>query len=93
MVNVSDKAVTMRSATAQGRIFIPKIAYDLIQNSRESQENIDADSELSQRREKTRAKGDVLTVARLAGIMSGYSSTLCKASSHACFPSAKELPN
>lgn len=72
MVNVSDKIVTKRSATASGRIHIPKIAYDLIAGPTTP----DTASETSVTKtatqialEKARSKGNVLTVAQLAAIM------------------------
>ena len=54
MVSVSDKASTVRSATAGGRISISRVAYALLQQ---------------QDGTKRTAKGDVFTVAQLAGIM------------------------
>ncbi|OJA07634.1 hypothetical protein AZE42_01106 [Rhizopogon vesiculosus] len=62
MVDVSSKGVTKRSATASGRIYIPKSAYDLITGSDDA---YDADEAF----QKARSKGDVLTVAQLAAIM------------------------
>ncbi len=50
MVDVSDKDITERSATAEGRILTPPRILEAV-------------------REKTAAKGDVLSVAQLAGIM------------------------
>ncbi|MCR9126144.1 MAG: cyclic pyranopterin monophosphate synthase MoaC [Rhodobacteraceae bacterium] len=50
MVDVSDKAVTARVATAEGHVSMARATYDLIAEGRAS-------------------KGDVLGVARLAGIM------------------------
>jgi cyclic pyranopterin monophosphate synthase len=49
MVDVSDKAVTSRSATAAGSIRMSQVAYDAIAT-------------------QAVAKGDVLAVARIAGI-------------------------
>ncbi|KAH8120022.1 molybdenum cofactor biosynthesis prote, partial [Phellopilus nigrolimitatus] len=66
MVDVSGKEITQRSATAQGRIYIPEIAYNLVRNPSKS---TIADTDTAVRRERSRAKGDVLTVAQLAGIM------------------------
>ena len=63
MVDVSDKLPSKRSATAIGRIYIPQVAYDLIASSG------DDDTNLSSAQEKAKKKGDVLTVAQLAGIM------------------------
>jgi molybdenum cofactor biosynthesis protein MoaC len=78
MVDVSNKQPTKRTATATGRIYIPKIAYHLVTKTYTSEE---ADSKDSSREtqagdvqwdkaiEKARRKGDALTVAHLAGIM------------------------
>lgn len=68
MVNVADKTPTKRSATAIGRIYIPRVAYELITHpdSANDTENYDADPRAKR---KARAKGDVLTVAQLAAIM------------------------
>ena len=62
MVDVGSKDATKRVATAVGRIYIPKCAYDLV--TRTSKAN--GTGEASQ---KVRSKGDVLTVAQLAAIM------------------------
>jgi len=66
MVDVSDKAPTTRSATASGRIYITKTAYELITST--YPENAKTSAE-SQAVEKARRKGDALTIAQLAGIM------------------------
>lgn len=50
MVDVSDKAVTSRVATAEGHVSMAQATYDIIAQGRAK-------------------KGDVLSVARLAGIM------------------------
>ncbi|ATF18266.1 cyclic pyranopterin monophosphate synthase MoaC [Phaeobacter gallaeciensis] len=50
MVDVSDKAVTSRIATAEGHIIMARETFDIISEGRAK-------------------KGDVLSVARLAGIM------------------------
>lgn len=50
MVDVSDKEVTKRVATATGRIYMSKEAYDIVISGQNK-------------------KGDVLTVAQVAGIM------------------------
>ncbi|KAI8981142.1 molybdenum cofactor biosynthesis prote [Trametes punicea] len=74
MVDVARKEPTNRCATASGRIIIPKIAYDLV-TSRSSENDshdryVDTDAaSVRKAKEKTRSKGDVLTVAQLAGIM------------------------
>lgn len=52
MVDVSDKQVTQRIATAQGFIRMSKAAFDLV---------VEGDNK----------KGDVLSVARIAGIQAG----------------------
>lgn len=54
LVSVSDKASTVRRATAVGRVSISRVAYALLQQ---------------QDGTKRTAKGDVFTVAQLAGIM------------------------
>lgn len=63
MVDVSDKVPTKRSATAKGRIYITKPAYDLITST------YPENAQLSKAMEKAKRKGDVLTTAQLAGIM------------------------
>ncbi|KAL5519139.1 hypothetical protein ACEPAH_822 [Sanghuangporus vaninii] len=68
MVNVSSKEITHRSATAEGRIFIPAIAYRLTCDLLETSDGI-YNAEENRRRDKSRSKGDVFTVAQLAGIM------------------------
>ena len=69
MVDVGSKSSTRRTATATGRILIPKVAYDLIV-SHGSPTATDDDSEgLRKAKEKARKKGDVLAVSQLAGIM------------------------
>jgi molybdenum cofactor biosynthesis protein MoaC len=62
MVDVGSKDTTRRSATASGRIYIPKSAYDLITGLGDS-------SGANEAFRKARSKGDVLTVAQLAAIM------------------------
>lgn len=74
MVDVSHKEPSRRTATAHGRIYIPKVAYDLIMTPSKSQEDDlletrSENDELYLRKTKARSKGDVLTVAQLAGIM------------------------
>ncbi|KAF9454172.1 molybdenum cofactor biosynthesis prote [Macrolepiota fuliginosa MF-IS2] len=66
MVDVSDKIPSKRTATAQGRIYITKIAYELITST--YADNAPPTPE-SRAIEKARRKGDALTVAQLAGIM------------------------
>ena len=69
MVNVGSKSSTQRTATASGRILIPKVAYDLVV-SHSSPITPDSDpEELRKAKEKARTKGDVLAVSQLAGIM------------------------
>lgn len=75
MVDVSEKAITKRTASAQGRIFIPKMAFDLL-NSQSMGSGIppaqltsQMDEDSIRRLEKANSKGNVLTVAQLAGIM------------------------
>lgn len=50
MVDVSEKAVTSRTAVAEGTIQLSRVAFDAVE-------------------QKTVKKGDVLTVAQVAGIM------------------------
>ena len=64
MVDVGFKSSTHRTATASGRIIIPKIAYDLVM----SHGPPTGDSGCLRRR-KVGMKGDVLGVSQLAGIM------------------------
>jgi len=64
MVDVTAKKITVRSATAYGRIYVPRKAFDLISSHPEA-----ADQPLSPTQEKARRKGDVLTVAQLAAII------------------------
>ena len=54
MVSITDKPSTSRSATASGRVRIPKVAYELLSNSADGASG---------------TKGNVLAVAQLAGIM------------------------
>lgn len=84
MVDVSPKEPTNRTATARGRIYIPRIAYELITGTTGARDD-DSDpgaarggagaaspgaaAALEKARRKARAKGDVLTVAQLAAIM------------------------
>lgn len=63
MVNVSEKSPTKRTATAVGRIYIPLLAYQLITLTYD--QPIQPNSPI----DKSRRKGDALTVAQLAGIM------------------------
>ena len=76
MVDVSSKTPTKRSATARGRIYIPKVAYDLITSptntfspSHDKSTTTTTLSPLEKAKAKASSKGDVLTVAQLAAIM------------------------
>lgn len=75
MVDVSAKAPSTRTATARGRIHIPQAAYELITEPRRDEPTAarapaaPPASALETAKRKARAKGDVLTVAQLAGIM------------------------
>lgn len=74
MVDVSHKQPSRRTATAHGRIYIPKVAYDLIVTPSKTQEDDlpetrSENDESRLRKRKARSKGDVLTVAQLAGII------------------------
>lgn len=69
MVDIGHKSTTQRTATASGRILVPKAAYDLVV-SRGSPTTVQDDSEeLREAKEKSLKKGDVLAVSQLAGIM------------------------
>jgi len=71
MVDVSEKFVTKRSATAEGRIFITPLAYDLITSDYSDEKSqIDENAgALEKAKAKVLRKGDTLTVAQLAAIM------------------------
>lgn len=70
MVDVSAKLSTKRNAKATGRIYIPKVAYDLVTAAHTLPESdTPASSPLNKAKTKARSKGDVLTVAQLAAIM------------------------
>lgn len=72
MVDVSNKDITERTAVARGRIYIPQIAYDLVRESSEgvqTETTKQLDANTMRRRQKAQSKGNVLTVAQLAGIM------------------------
>ena len=69
MVDIGSKTNTRRTATASGRILIPKVAYDLVV-SHGSPTTVQGDSEgLREAKDKSCRKGDVLAVSQLAGIM------------------------
>lgn len=74
MVDVSPKEPSLRTATASGRILIPKVAYELITNPSPMEEHDDPGQNaetaaLRKAKQKAQSKGDVLTVAQLAAIM------------------------
>ncbi|KAM5536040.1 hypothetical protein V8D89_010298 [Ganoderma adspersum] len=74
MVDVSPKEPSLRTATASGRILIPKVAYELITNPSPVEEYDDPGQNaemtaLRKAKQKAQSKGDVLTVAQLAAIM------------------------
>jgi len=69
MADVGSKPSTQRTATASGRILIPKVAYDLVV-SHDSPTTPDSEpEELRKAKVKARRKGDVLAVSQLAGII------------------------
>ncbi|PPQ63833.1 hypothetical protein CVT24_009783 [Panaeolus cyanescens] len=68
MVDVGEKNPTKRTATASGRIYIPKIAYNLITKTYDTEVQ-DGSQTDEKALEKARRKGDALTVAQLAAIM------------------------
>nr|GAT57470.1 predicted protein [Mycena chlorophos] len=68
MVDVSPKTPTTRSATASGRISIPKVAYDLVTSTYPEVAPLNSDPVQAQAVAKARRKGDALTVAQIAAI-------------------------
>ncbi|KAF9469796.1 hypothetical protein BDZ94DRAFT_1231393 [Collybia nuda] len=70
MVDVGDKQPTRRTATAVGRIYIPRIAYELVTATYPLKAD-DGRPKTPQdnAQQKARKKGDALTVAQLAAIM------------------------
>ena len=70
MVDVGDKHITKRTATASGRIFIPPQAYELVTLPYPVEQSAAINpSHDEMAKAKARRKGDVLAVAQLAGIM------------------------
>jgi len=69
MVDVGDKQPTRRSATASGRIYIPKTAYELVTSSYLTEASKTTPPNEHRALEKARRKGDALTIAQLAAIM------------------------
>ena len=69
MVNVGTKSSTQRTATASGRILIPKVAHDLVISHGSPTTTVGDPEELRTAKEKAYKKGDVLAVSQLAGIM------------------------
>ncbi|PPQ79423.1 hypothetical protein CVT25_002693 [Psilocybe cyanescens] len=69
MVDVGNKQSTKRTATASGRIYITKLAYDLITTSYPTEDSPRDSNPEAKAIAKVRRKGDVLTVAQLAAIM------------------------
>ncbi|KAJ6483888.1 hypothetical protein DFH09DRAFT_1460119 [Mycena vulgaris] len=69
MVNVGDKIATQRTASAEGRIYVPEIAYQLVTSTYPASEHeTAANGSLHTAAVKARRKGDALTVAHLAAI-------------------------
>ncbi|KAF7337485.1 Elp3 domain-containing protein [Mycena sanguinolenta] len=71
MVDVGDKHPTKRTATASGRIYIPRVAYDLVTSTYPAASELESPSSPSPSQKavsKARRKGDALTVAHLAAI-------------------------
>jgi GTP 3',8-cyclase len=66
MVDVGDKHITKRTAIASGRIFVPPKAYELVTLPYPVERSAIQDE---MAKAKARRKGDVLTIAQLAGIM------------------------
>lgn len=70
MVDVGDKQPTKRTATAVGRIYIPRIAYELVTATYPlKSEGEKPQTPQDKAQQKSRKKGDALTVAQLAAIM------------------------
>jgi len=70
MVDVGNKHPTKRTATASGRIYIPRVAYDLVTSTYpvSEPEGLPSPSSSQAAAFKARRKGDALTVAHLAAI-------------------------
>jgi molybdenum cofactor biosynthesis enzyme len=71
MVDVGNKPSTGRTATASGRIRIPKLAFDLVTSSYPVEDDVSSVPPGAARTAlaKARRKGDALTIAQLAAIM------------------------
>ncbi|KAF8323779.1 molybdenum cofactor biosynthesis prote [Clavulina sp. PMI_390] len=74
MVNVSDKKVTNRVATASGRILLNPTAFNILSESKPGSSHGTSpvapdDDEIRAAEKKARAKGNVLVTAQLAAIM------------------------
>lgn len=76
MVSVSEKAATKRTATASGEIYLGERAFSLIDLG--GDEGLSTPIEDGTRRPPTlrTKKGDVLTIAQIAGIMSSKHTSL-----------------
>lgn len=68
MVDVGDKHITKRTATASGRIFVPLKAYELVTLPYPVEPNANSPRD-EMAKAKAKRKGDALTIAQLAGIM------------------------
>lgn len=66
MVNVSDKAITKRSATAVGRIHLTADAFALVYPSKSAP---GTSTPLTKEQRKAASKGPILTTAQLTGIL------------------------
>lgn len=71
MVDVGNKPPTIRSASASGRIIIPKLAFDIVTSFYPVEDSVSSVRPGAARTafEKARRKGDALTIAQLAAIM------------------------
>ncbi|TBU49983.1 molybdenum cofactor biosynthesis protein [Dichomitus squalens] len=74
MVDVSPKEPTRRTATASGRIIVPRVAYELVTDGTQEADHghLADDAEMAallRAKERARSKGNVLVVAQLAAIM------------------------
>lgn len=70
MVDVADKQPTKRTATAVGRIYIPRVAFELVTSTYPASDaGQEPDTPEDRAKAKARRKGDALTVAQLAAVM------------------------
>jgi cyclic pyranopterin phosphate synthase len=73
MVNVGEKNVTKRSATASGRIYLNAVAFELLGRVNQLSPTKASQDISEEAIAKAKLKGDPLVVAQLAGIMASKS--------------------